>query len=71
MRLLAVLLFPLVVWVLLLLLVIVLLGLGELTGFEAWVDAHAKWLGSAVLPLMLALSVFGAWKVCAWIWRRA
>jgi hypothetical protein len=71
MRLLAVLLFPVVALTLLVFLILLPVQLVfGLTGLGDWVDANAKWLWAPVWPLLTALSVFGAWKVCARIWRR-
>jgi hypothetical protein len=65
-RLLAVLLFPVVVWMLMMLQVVVVLGPAELIGLDTWLGA--AFTVPAVL-LMFAVSVFGAWKVCARLWR--
>ena len=65
-RVFAVLLFPVVVWMLMMLQVVVVLGPAELIGLDTWLGA--AFTVPAVL-LMCAVSVAGAWKVCARLWR--
>jgi hypothetical protein len=65
-RLFAVLLFPVIVWMLMMLQVIVVLGPAELIGLDTWLGA--AFTVPAVL-LIFAVSVFGAWRVCARLWR--
>ena len=65
-RLFAILLFPVIVWMLMMLQVVVVLGPAELIGLNTWLGA--AFTVPAVL-LMFAVSVFGAWKVCARLWR--
>ena len=65
-RLFAILLFPVVVWMLMMLQVVVVLGPADLIGLDSRLGA--AFTVPAVL-LMFAVSVFGAWKVSARLWR--